>query len=157
MHTAGSSINSAFFVKFSKFCLDVFQCCNVKSTEISYFKPCWINTAGTSEISDWNGDITIFWPIEVNGRNFSGFFLLKNLQISRRSQHPFWKLVYGLKVLCVGICYQIILKCNWVRNQRKLQFCLTTPFLSISNFWYVRKTGLNQVKLVFSIGNFLPS
>ena len=66
-----------------------------------------------------------FWPIEVNGRNFSRIFCLKNPQIS---QHLFWKLVYSLKVLCVGICYQIISKCNWARNQRKLQFCLTTPF-----------------------------
>ena len=73
------------------------------------------------------------------GGIFCGIFPLKNPQISQRCQHPFWKLVYSLKVLCIGICYQIIFKCNWARNQRKLQFCLTTPFLSISNFWHVHK------------------
>ena len=113
--------------------------------------------AGTSEISDWNGDITNFWHIEVNGRNFYGAFPLKNPQISQRSQHPFLKLVYSLKVLYVGICYQIIFKCNWARNQRKLQFCLTTSFLSISNSDMCTQTGLNQFKLVFSISNFWPS
>ena len=104
---------------------------------------------GTSEISDWNQDITNFWPIEVNGRNFSGIFPLKNPQISQRTQHPFWKLVYSMNILCVGICYQIIFKCNWERNQRKSQFCLNTHFLSISNFWLCAQTGLNQFKLFF--------
>ena len=101
--------------------------------------------AGTSEISDLNGDITNFWTIEVNGRIFSGVFPIRNPQKSQRSQHPFQKLVCSLKVLCVRICYQIIFKCNWARTQRKLQFCLTIPFLSISN---LRHVNTNWFKLV---------
>ena len=42
-HPAGSSTNSAFFMNFSKFHLDVFQCPNAKSMGISYFKSYRIN------------------------------------------------------------------------------------------------------------------
>ena len=113
-----------------------------------FILPIHKHPAGTSEISDWNGDVTNFWPIEVNGRNLSGIFLLKNQLISQRFQHPFWKLVYSLKVLCVGICYQNIFKCNWARTQRKVQFCLTTAFLSISNFWHVCTNWFKPVETV---------
>ena len=42
-HPAGSSINSAIFEDFSKFCLDMFQCSNAKSMEISCFNMCRIS------------------------------------------------------------------------------------------------------------------
>ena len=64
-----------------------------------------LHPAGTSEISDLCDNITNFWPIEVNGKNFFRIFPLKNLQISERSQHIFRKLVYSLTMLCVAICY----------------------------------------------------
>ena len=105
--------------------------------------------AGTSEISDWKGDITNFWPIEVIERNYSGIFPLKNLQICQRSQHPFWKLVYSLKVLCVMICYQIIFKSNWVWNQRNNNFVWPPLFYQSVISDMCAQTGLNQFKLFF--------
>ena len=82
-------------------------------------------------------------------KSMGGIFSLKNLQISQRSWHIFRKLVYTLTMLCVVICYQFIFKCNWARNQRKLQFCLTTPTFIIWISDMCRKTGFNQLELVF--------
>ena len=96
----------------------------------------------------WTSEHQKFWTnatIEVNGRNMSGIFPLKNLQISQRSRHIFRKLVYSLTMLCVVICYQFIFKCNWARNQRKLQFCLTTPIIHQSEFLTVWKNWFQPV------------
>ena len=60
------------------------------------------------------------------------FLPLKNRQISQTSQYPLSKLLHRLNGLCNGIFYQILFKVNFVGNQKKFKFCLTTSFLSIS-------------------------
>ena len=84
-------------------------------------------------------------------KSMGGIFPLKNLWISQRSQHIFKKLVdlYSLTMLCVVICYQFIFKCNWAGNQRKLQFCLTTPIFINQNFWHVWKIWFQPVRIGF--------